>query len=1663
MTNTNNEPGANKRVRGREFRPREPYTHRLRRILEEYPDGSQILREILQNSDDAKSTEQIFILDHNTYQSNKLLEPDLVNYERANLKLDRYQGPALLAKNNTIFEKRDFQSLLKLADSEKQDQFDKIGVMGVGFNSIYHITDSPSFITGDKYVILDPHEWYFYGGVEFDLIEDRLAERYPGQFAPFSFRIPCDEPFDNSFTQPFKGTIFRYPLRDSTVSEISKKIYEPNEILIMFRRFYENEGINCLLFLKYIERISFYELKKGATEPVLIYKIELKNANEVRQKRRLIVENILPMMDSLNSERYDRINQLEASYVASFNRQNGDTEEDNSEWLIMNYLDDLLEAEKYFQNKFKKSIRDYKFIPNVGLAVPLNDLKAIGRLFCFLPIPIDMPFLVSVHGYFAVSTNRRSLWSPADHEDLAPDALANLKIEWNKYLFEKVLPKAWVKFLRDLPEVSDIRSNDIYKFWPRVGSDSSIISSFCKDLIRNIVENLDIEDRVFNGPSLSNGYLDRRFLDANLLKIIEKIKFPVISVPHDIMDTLKKSRHRNSLKFLDPDVIRSHLKSNSDRWEGSAIPREEVLQLFKYILSDHRFDKLEGLKIIPLADDTFGTLTLFSSTNFYIEEISNHNYSTERNSFINQLSSDKLIDKNIDPELYNLLYNNARDKWNRQNLNIKILDEIGVEDLMSIISDMYEDRELSINEINNVIEILKRIAKIQSDVRIDGNDSGSLDGLLIPSTDNYLVNIDEIFFDDMGDNLNNEERSSYKISHHNISIEIAEGLRMQTLKGKIFGNRDQYWEAYEQYESLTTRIKNILNVTFINFNYYTDYSVHSLFKEFLQNADDAGAKHFKVIVDERSIFQHKKMFSKELKVWQGPAIWIYNDAKFTEDDFQALLKLGIGGKSRDYEKIGKFGIGFNCAFNFTDLPSIVSGEHIAFLDPHGKFLPAQGYPSKKPRGTRINFKCSYCKKKCECERRERRWHFKRSFPDQCNPYNALLDCDIDCDFSKEFEGTLFRLPLRTYELARQSEISKQVPKISEILQLFNDVEGNKEMLFLRNIESCELIRMANRNPELIWKANIRNIDSYKHEHNVDDCEFYPCHTIRDYRREIIDSIEDAPTYKLYIERKNFLQNKKVSEVWAMCTGGHDEIRSEFEEENFSEEELENFAENKRLKPRGGVALLLAKYNKLFDELEDEPAPNFPNIKGELYSYLPLPISTNLGVQLNGNFSLPSARSGILQSEKDFLEADCDDTKWNRYILYNILPDLHVKLLDYIIELEKEKFEQVENYVPRSINNFWPIKNLSTGLYKSYGLAVIKRLGNVNHRIFWTEVDGGRFIPLEEAKIFRVEETKITNILVSSGISAVELDKNKIEQLSEIIESEADFPYKPVSGSSICNDLLMSSIPHFVEHGDNINYTFDSLFKLLEFILQDRSSFGFLKDLPLVPLSNGLVGKFGETYYVGKRKHLELFPNTGPSKFISTNLPENLQKIFNDNDFCMHTNIKKFDASAISFLLPSVLKPVKDFRWKPNENSLPNKSWLENIWSILNKGLESTDFNSLSRFPLLPVIKPSDMLIQPDANNPLLYIPENVHSCFPLFEVLVKLNVRITNMIFSESAHKDLKKCIVECTSTNIIDSLEKTRSTSPMKRWFEKNKLSPSDYEKFRTYIKEQLDDLIGK
>ena len=145
------------------------------------------------------------------------------------------------------------------------------------------------------------------------------------------------------------------------------------------------------------------------------------------------------------------------------------------------------------------------------------------------------------------------------------------------------------------------------------------------------------------------------------------------------------------------------------------------------------------------------------------------------------------------------------------------------------------------------------------------------------------------------------------------------------------------------------------------------------------------------------------------------------------------------------------------------------------------------------------------------------------------------------------------------------------------------------------------------------------------------------------------------------------------------------------------------------------------------------------------------MASNLGVHLNGNFSLSSARSSILQSD-DFLQADCVDAKWNRYILYDVLPELHVKLLCWIVD------EKGETNFSDITNNLWPIKNnLTMDMYKSYGFNVIKKLVFNNYKIFWTEAHGGKFVSLWEAKILKKDD-EIFELQKSNKSLASEADE-----------------------------------------------------------------------------------------------------------------------------------------------------------------------------------------------------------------------------------------------------------------------------------------------------------------
>ena len=129
----------------------QPITTALRQICESYP-AATCLRELLQNADDAEATEIEYVLDTNTYTDKPLLYDEL----------EQYHGPALLARNDSVFSDKDFSSLSSIGDSRKRHEAESTGKFGQGFNSVSNAVRSAlhwDALKGKLHLVLSLDRW----------------------------------------------------------------------------------------------------------------------------------------------------------------------------------------------------------------------------------------------------------------------------------------------------------------------------------------------------------------------------------------------------------------------------------------------------------------------------------------------------------------------------------------------------------------------------------------------------------------------------------------------------------------------------------------------------------------------------------------------------------------------------------------------------------------------------------------------------------------------------------------------------------------------------------------------------------------------------------------------------------------------------------------------------------------------------------------------------------------------------------------------------------------------------------------------------------------------------------------------------------------------------------------------------------------------------------------------------------------------------------------------------------------------------------------------------------------------------------------------------------------------------------------------------------------
>ena len=127
-----------------DFGIEEEITDRIQTLVRELPVES-LIKELIQNAEDSGATEIVFILDEQDYSShNRTLSLSSSVYP--NWK-HLHSFPSLTVFNNKGFSEEDIKGIQKLSVGGKINHQNTIGKFGLGFNSVYHITDAPSFIT----------------------------------------------------------------------------------------------------------------------------------------------------------------------------------------------------------------------------------------------------------------------------------------------------------------------------------------------------------------------------------------------------------------------------------------------------------------------------------------------------------------------------------------------------------------------------------------------------------------------------------------------------------------------------------------------------------------------------------------------------------------------------------------------------------------------------------------------------------------------------------------------------------------------------------------------------------------------------------------------------------------------------------------------------------------------------------------------------------------------------------------------------------------------------------------------------------------------------------------------------------------------------------------------------------------------------------------------------------------------------------------------------------------------------------------------------------------------------------------------------------------------------------------------------------------------------
>ena len=265
------------------------------------------------------------------------------------------------------------------------------------------------------------------------------------------------EPADRSLPdQPIRSTLFRFPLRDADAaaqSSLSQRVHSADDVRGLLEELEVGLG-EMLLFVQHVQKIALLEVGDDGALRVFA-SVALDTTPAITDARRSMAAIARPS-PSVAAPTVTAPLRFELPLALTIG---GETT--RQRWLIVcgacTHDDATLLASALGGS-----------LPYAAVAAPLQAADAVrGRAYCFLPLPIATGLPLHVNANFALSSNRRELWS-ADGDDAGGGHAA--KARWNALLCEEALPELLVHALEHAAADAAIGRDRLDRLWPRGAS-----------------------------------------------------------------------------------------------------------------------------------------------------------------------------------------------------------------------------------------------------------------------------------------------------------------------------------------------------------------------------------------------------------------------------------------------------------------------------------------------------------------------------------------------------------------------------------------------------------------------------------------------------------------------------------------------------------------------------------------------------------------------------------------------------------------------------------------------------------------------------------------------------------------------------------------------------------------------------------------------------------------------------------------------------------------------------------------------------------------------------------------------------------------------------------------------------------------------------------------